>query len=215
MKTMFLTSAFDDGFTEEFEEEIKKELEYTQCFTYVASSFEDHEKNVKYAYAFKEKFLEIGIDFEEVFIIDYDVSPEDARNLIECADLIWLAGGDTLQEMYYFDEYHLRDMLADYDGIIVGMSAGSINMADRVVLARDIEDNTPELSIYPGLGLVSINIEPHLDFSREEHIADIEEASEAARIYGLFDNSFIKIKGDEMNIFGDYYIFDKDSREEW
>lgn len=68
------------------------------------------------------------------------------------------------------------------------MSAGSINMAKRVILGKDIE-----LSIYDWIGLVDINIEPHLDSESKEHMKDIYEVSQYSVIYGIYDNTFIKI----------------------
>ena len=87
------------------------------------------------------------------------------------------------------------------------MSTGSINMAKRVVLAKNLDENIPELSIYDGIGLVDINIEPHLDSASEEHINEIYEASHYATIYGIYDNTFIKIVDDTMDIYGVYFKY--------
>jgi dipeptidase E len=88
------------------------------------------------------------------------------------------------------------------------MSAGSINMADEVVLPKDEEDNVPELSVYKGLGLVVVNIEPHLDFNRTKHIEDIKDASQTSPIYGIYDDSFILVNDDKVEVFGDYCLFE-------
>lgn len=89
----------------------------------------------------------------------------------------------------------------------MGLSAGAINCAKRVVLAKDESDNIPELSIYSGLGLVDINIEPHLDLTREKHLQEILEAAKHTEIIGLYDNSFIRVDGTEYQIFGPYHRF--------
>lgn len=106
-------------------------------------------------------------------------------------------------------DYNLISALQNRDGITIGMSAGSINMAKRVVLAKDMEDNIPELSIYNGIGLVDINIEPHLDSSSENHLNEILEATQFSTIYGLNDNSFIKIVDNNISIYGYCSIFKK------
>ncbi|MEI5907962.1 Type 1 glutamine amidotransferase-like domain-containing protein [Bacillus spongiae] len=93
--------------------------------------------------------------------------------------------------------------------IIIGISTGSINKAKKVVLAKDINDNIPPLSIYDGIGLVDINIEPHIDSARKKHIEeDIYEATRFITIYGVYDNSFIKIVNDKMDIFGTYIKYE-------
>jgi len=115
-------------------------------------------------------------------------------------------------EIEHLKQYNLIPALQKREGITIGMSAGSINMAKRVVLARDINDNIPELAIYEGIGLVDINVEPHLDSASEEHMKEVYEASQYATIYGLYDNSFIKILDDNMDIYGVYFKYENGER---
>ena len=63
----------------------------------------------------------------------------------------------------------------------------------------------PELSIYDSIGIVDINIEPHLDSASEDHMKDIHEASRYTTIYGIYDNTFIKVVNKSMEIYGDYF----------
>jgi peptidase E len=153
-------------------------------------------------------FRNNGIVFNEVRVIDDRITKEKAVQYVEKAGVIWIAGGNTLKQIAYLKEYNLISVLKNREGLTIGMSAGSINMARRVVLAKDINDNIPELAIYDGIGLVDINIEPHLDSASEEHMKDIYEASQFTTIYGLYDNSFIKIVDDNMNIYGTYFKYE-------
>jgi peptidase E len=157
-------------------------------------------------------FRNNDIVFNQVHIIDDRITKEKAVQYIEKADIIWLAGGDTLKQIAYIKEYNLIMDLQNRDGITIGMSAGSMNMAKRVVLAKDIDDNIPELSIYDGIGLVDINVEPHLDSASEEHMKEIYEASKYTTIYGIYDNSFIKIVNDTMDIYGVCFKYENISK---
>lgn len=123
--------------------------------------------------------------------------------------LIWIMGGDTLLQASYLHKYHMRALLKQHNGIIIGMSAGAINMADRVVLAKDASDHIPNCMIYEGLSLVNINIEPHLNDHNIEHEQEIIEASTHAQIIGLYDESFIVIKNKHIEIIGPYRVFQK------
>ena len=152
-------------------------------------------------------FKDNGIISDEVHIIDDRVTKEKAFQYIERADIIWISGGDTFKQIAYLKEYNLIPVLQSREGITIGMSTGSINMAKRVVLAKNLDENIPELSIYDGIGLVDINIEPHLDSASEEHINEIYEASHYATIYGIYDNTFIKIVDDTMDIYGVYFKY--------
>ena len=149
-----------------------------------------------------------GIVFNEVRVIDDSVTKEQALQYVSEADVKWLAGGDAFKQISYIKEYDLISALQNRDGLTIGMSAGSINMAKRVVLAKDRNDYNPELAIYEGIGLVDINVEPHLDSASEEHIKHIYEASQYATIYGLYDNSFIKVVDDKIEFYGAYFKYE-------
>jgi dipeptidase E len=208
LKTCFLTSFFEDVFTADFEREFKKYSKVNKRFVYIASSFDNPMKTDGFFAYILDLFKKIKVVFDEIRVIDYRIPKTDAERIILGADVIWLSGGDTLKQIEYFNEYNLREILHKYDGVIIGMSAGSINMADEVILPKDVEDNIPALSVYKGLGLVTINIEPHLDFNRKEHIEEIKEASRLTAIYGIYDDSFILVAGEKIAIFGDYRLFE-------
>lgn len=208
MATCFLTSAFNDGLTEPFAGQLARYWNGGNNFLYIASSFHDPERNERYCDHFCAIFSGIGADFEPE-ILDERVSPEDAPAMIAEADVIFLAGGNVTMQMASFEEYHLREAFANLkeDAVVIGMSAGSINMAERVVIARDPEDDLPELAVYEGLGLVDLNIEPHFDPEREDHLPDIEEAAAVNPIFALYDGSFIVCDGYEKEIFGRFIYF--------
>lgn len=138
--------------------------------------------------------------------IKYDYA-DKAVKLIEKADIIVLAGGPTLKQISSIHEYGLAPALRERQGITIGISAGSINMAKRVVLAKDMSDDIPELSIYEGIGLTNINIEPHLGDTSFEHMEEIRQAARYAPIYGLYDESFILEVNGDKRFFGPYQLF--------
>lgn len=208
MKVSFITSGFPDGFTDEFIFELNRYLVTDIRLAFVASNFSVHERTEYYLCRFTEMFRKKGIIIEDSHIIDYTVTPQKSIELIDNADIVWLAGGPTLTQIAHIKEYGLIEALHNRNGITIGISAGSINMAKRVVLARDPNDHIPELSVYEGIGLVDFNIEPHLNEASDEHIEDIKQASKIAPIYGLFDNSFIVDMDGSIKIFGAYRLFD-------
>ncbi len=208
MKVSFLTSAFPNGFTDDFIRCIREYYHNSGSFVWIASDFAGYSKTDGYSNAFINMFRNNGIVFSEVHVIDDRITEEEAAQYIRQADIVWIAGGDTLKQIAYLKKYNLISVLQSREGITVGMSAGSINMAKRVVLAKDIDDNIPELSIYEGIGLVDINIEPHLDSASKEHMEDIYEASRLTAIYGICDNAFIEITDDAMKTYGTCYKYD-------
>jgi len=208
VRVSILSSGFPNGFPEDFINCIKEHYHNNGSMLFIASDFGEHLKTDKYRQVFLNMFRENGITFNEVNTIDYRTSKEKALEYVENAEVIWLSGGNTLKQIEHMKEYNLIPTLQKREGITIGMSAGSINMAKRVVLARDINDNIPELAIYEGIGIVDINVEPHLDSASEEHMKEVYEASQYTTIYGLYDNSFIKIVDDNMDIYGTYFKYE-------
>ena len=207
MKTCFVTSGFTDGFPDTFIYELRKHLSSQNRFTFVASDFAAQHITLKYMDIVLGWFSAHGIAFKEAGVVDHGVTKEQAAEMILTADVVWLSGGPTLAQIASIKDYDLIPALQASNGIAIGMSAGSINMAKRVVLARDVNDDVPELSIYVGIGLVNFNIEPHLQAASDAHLTDVEEASKVSPIIGLPDNSFIIDNDGTYSIFGPYRLF--------
>ncbi len=202
MSVNFLTSAFDGGISQEFVEQIHFHCTRREKFVFVASDFSDHEKAEKYCRVILRLFEEKGVSFSSCSVVDLQLSPSQARQEAASADVVWLSGGDTLKQMDYIRKYGLASVLRERNGLTIGMSAGSINMARRVVLARDKSDNIPELSVYDGIGLVDYNVEPHANQASPEHWEEIMEASQLAPIYCLWDHSFLLEQDGKLRVFG-------------
>ena len=152
-----------------------------------------------------------GIVFKEYNVLDARTISR-AKEFIEKASFIFLSGGDTYLQNEFFKEIHLKELLNNYDGIIVGQSAGSINMANDVFNSPEKgEDSEP--IYFEGLGLTEINIEPHfkIDTSKFEENEKYQrnyilKESQKRDIYALCDGSYILISNDEKKIFGETYL---------
>ena len=212
MKINYLLSGVDKelGFTSEQSKYLKQDIKNNSIITFIASTFSDIEKTDKYLNIMINWFKKIDITFKEVYLINDLVTPLQAQQYINKSDIVFIMGGDTLLQMKNINKYNIIFNLKNREGITIGISAGSINMADNVVLARDLDDNIPNHSFYKGIGLVDINIEPHFDLNNLKHNPDIIEISKDNKIICLPDESFIRIDNDNIDIIGDYYMYDKD-----
>lgn len=54
-----------------------------------------------------------------------------AQETIRNADVLWLAGGDTSKQFFYLESYGLISCIREHKGVVIGMSAGDINMAKQ------------------------------------------------------------------------------------
>ena len=207
----YLLSGIDKekGFSEVQAKYLKQDIKNTNVITFIASSFNNIEKTNIYLDIMLNWFKKIDITFKEAYLINDLVNPSQAKEYIDKSDVVFIMGGDTLEQIKNIIKYDIIHNLQKRKGITIGISAGSINMAKDVAIARDIDDNIPDHSFYKGIGLVDINIEPHFDLNNTIHNKDIIEISKDNKMICLPDDSFIRIDKD-INIIGEYYMYDKE-----
>lgn len=188
---------------------INKHIKQKKCISFIASDFKDYEGNKKFANKLVNLFEDQSIIFEKVNIIDCLKTKEEMHsNLIE-SNIVFLLGGDTLKQIDFINKFYLKELIKKEDKMVLGISAGAINLAKNVVLAKDESDNIPELSIYEGIGITEINIEPHCEFRNKKHFEELEEASLYSKILLMNDDCFIIIEDNKYNYYGSYIILDK------
>lgn len=202
MSIYILTSMFPNGFDEQVTEVFAKKISNRNKFAFVASEFEEmQEKTDKYFGLFLDMFAKAGIRFEKAYVVDGRMSADEAQKAVAEADVIWLSGGDTPTQFQYFQKYGLDTVISEHDGVIIGMSAGSINMAKTSILTLSCGHRKQE--IYKGLSCVDISVEPH--FVRSNVSNELIELSNTYTIYGLCDDSIIVSSNKEIEFYGEIY----------
>ena len=206
MSTYILTSMFPNGLNYEQSELFRTLLTERRKFAFIASEFEKmHEKTDKYFIFFLNMFQENGISFDEAYVVDGRMTVAEAQKALTEADVVWLSGGDTPVEFAYLKKYGLDTILKQHEGVVIGMSAGSINMAKNAICTLSCGHSKQE--VYEGLGFVDFSVEPH--FVREKLSEELLELSKKYLIYGLCDNSIIVSKDGKVSVYGEvYYIKD-------
>jgi dipeptidase E len=206
MMVKILTSGFPNGFTDDFSRILKTYIKTGMNFVFVASEFENiYEKTDWYCNHFLKMFSDCGITFDSIKVIDSRMSKETAQNMVRNAGVLWLAGGDTPTQFAYLESYGLIPYIREQKGVIIGMSAGSINMTKTAVCTLTCEHG--ELKIYEALGLVEFSVEPHLD---KDNVTDeLLMLSEKYPLYGICDNGAIICTGDNTSYIGDVFLIDR------
>lgn len=107
-------------------------------------------------------FALANIAFSSYSVLD-GYNADEAEFLIHSSDIIFLAGGHVPTQNAFFQEIGLRELLEGFGGVVLGISAGSMNMADVVYVQPEEEgESDPEFERFaPGLGLTEINVLPH------------------------------------------------------
>lgn len=187
MATYVLTSMYEKEFSPEIVKMLKSQIKGRQSIVCIASDFNSYKMTDYFWSIFYDMFCNAGLEFENSIVIDSRMTPEMAKEYIKNADVVWISGGDTPTEYKYIKEYGLDEVLEEYDGLVIGMSAGTLNLAQTVICP--ICNGHDEQVIYDGLGLVDITVISHYDM--KEVPQEIIELSMKHEIYLMEDGSHI------------------------
>ena len=181
---------------------------------FISSNPHDYERNDEAYSISKESFMMSGFNFQEVINLDKR-NMSEAANIIKDSDLVILCGGHVPTQNDWFKEINLKQLLDDYEGIIVGSSAGSMNAAEIVYCPPELEGEAinPNFNKWmEGLGLTDINIFPHYSELINEEIDGFKTIDDIVLkdsfkhpIYALNDSSFIVINNREATVHGDCF----------
>ena len=194
-------------------DQLKNALKRNKKVVFVSSDINSTPDSVEsYARIFFDSMKMVGITFEEYCILDR-TKVNKSKEYIENADLVFLCGGDTYNQHLLFEKINLKLLLSTYSGIVMGQSAGAINMAEHCFNSpEELEESEPVF--FEGLGLTNINIEPHFVYDTSRFNENekyqrkvIIDESYNRPIYGQCNGSHVFI--DENNIatiYGETYL---------
>lgn len=131
-------------------------------------------------------------------------------------DMVILGGGHVPTEKTFFDKIELPRALQHWDGIVMGISAGSMNCA-RVVYAQPELPGEADSPTYQrfieGLGLTECNVLPHYQAVKDDYLdgrrlmEDITYPDSYGHLfYAIPDGSYILQTEDRLEIRGEAYL---------
>ena len=181
----------------------------------ICSDPDSYEINDSFKNIFQQSFFLSGLSIAEVTFCDAR-NESELPKLMKEADVILLAGGHVPTQNHFFERTHLKERMQDFDGIVIGISAGSMNCAQVVYAQPELEGEAIDPNyqrFLNGLGLTNLMILPHYQYIKtlildgKRVIEDITYPDSIGKeIYGLVDGSFVKILGDNIELFGEAYL---------
>ena len=149
----------------------------------------------------------------------YPFKKRRLQQLISQSNLIILAGGHVPTQNKFFHHIHLQKYIKNYDGLVIGISAGSMNSALEVYSQPENfgeVKSTHYRRFLKGLGIVDISVLPHyadVKNQRVDHQRIMEDVtlpdSYGRKFYAIEDGAFIIPT--ENKIYGNCYVI-KDGR---
>ena len=170
----------------------------------VASSPDAPAINDDYAPLQRAAFEASGISFSDYTVLDRR-NADRAAALVASADMILLSGGHVPTQNRFFHDIGLRALLARFDGVVIGFSAGTMNAAETVYAQPELEGEAVDPAyrrFLPGLGLTRTMVIPHFDGDLDIRLDGLRVYDEITfpdsigrRFYALPDGSYLRIDG--------------------
>ncbi len=198
-----------------FVDELRKALPDPCRALFVASDPGNTERTERFAGSIRTGFELTGFRFDHYQVLDGRNAGQCAA-LVAGADLLILAGGHVPTQNRFFQEIALRECLAGFDGVVMGISAGTMNCEELVYAPPELEGEAVDPNyrrFYPGLGLTKHMIFPHFQETRYEVVdglptleSSLLPDSMRRKLYAMVDGSFILGKDGREELRGEAYL---------
>ncbi|GAA0391181.1 Type 1 glutamine amidotransferase-like domain-containing protein [Paenibacillus motobuensis] len=205
MKTHYYLGWFNNFFPESLGRVLQEDITDRKSLTMISSNPSTYEDNG----ATERSWLDqAGVMFEEYHLINYSVQKEDAQRLIQNASVIFLLGGNTIKQNEFLLEYELSDLIKKSRAVVIGASAGAINMSAKWLCSKNFGYEVEISSVYNGIGLDDFSVLSHFDLENNMALLQDELASlsEEMNIYASNKDCAVRVKGDKIDIIGNVYL---------
>lgn len=204
----YIFSSFDKDIRfNEVANYFKNDMVLYKNIVFIPANFENMEKVNGYANIDVSWFKEIGINLNGITVLNDTMTKEEMFRSIENADIIFLMGGDTLKQNDFLMKNGLKPIIKIFKKVVIGISAGAINLSDISLCSKDEEDGVEKTITYEGIGRINYTIEPHFDIDNKILLQnELYPLSEKMTIYGLPNNTGVRIIDSNFEIlYGDFY----------
>lgn len=145
--------------------------------------------------------------FDEYHFIDYRMQKEEAQRFIQNASVIFLCGGDPVLQNDFLAEYELSDVIKNSNAVIMGASAGALNMAAKWLSLKNTGYEVETSTIYDGIGFNHFAYESH---SKRDYATFVQgylfPLSEEIDVYAAEQESAIRVKDGKIDTMGPLYL---------
>lgn len=196
-----------------FVENLREVLPPFPRVLFVASDPERHDLTCSFGMDTAVAFCQAGIPFSAFQVLD-GTNADRAAELVQSSDFLVLAGGHVPTQNSFFRQIGLREILRDFQGTVMGISAGSMNCAEWVyVQPEEPGESSPDFPRFaPGLGLTEVNILPHYQQVNDNILDGLRlfedityPDSQDNCFFALPDNSYIYQDPEHLLLFGEGY----------
>jgi hypothetical protein len=190
-------------FPREIAKRLCEELQKRNNFVCVSAWPSDYDRNDIDLVNMHGLFADYDMPFARQYVIDNRTEPYRAQKLIDEASCVFLMGGYPKLQLELMRKTHIDDAIRNSHATILGLSAGSINMA---VTSLDTKES---LVPYCGLGLADITVKPHFSLTQHDVLKTLLSISMELPICAMEDDSAIFVAGDRISFTGQIHWVSK------
>lgn len=186
---------------------------YSRCLMITASP-EEYEQNDEMVEFFRSTIKKAGLSYEAFDLWDGRTEEFSVERLLRY-DVIFLGGGHVPTQNEFFRRIDLKEKMQDFSGIVIGISAGTMNSAEMVYAQPELEGEAADPDyqrFFIGLGLTRTMILPHYQMVKDQVLdgkrlyEDITYGdSFDKRFLALPDGSYLLIRNGEETVWGEAY----------
>ncbi|MGW6666441.1 Type 1 glutamine amidotransferase-like domain-containing protein [Peribacillus sp. NPDC055009] len=165
------------------------------------SRYESWMASIKQAFSIMEN---VSIE-----LLNEDLSDKEMKKSIKEHDILYFIGGKPERLIHVIEEKGLVPIIKDFQGLIIGYSAGSLAFCNDCIITKD--KDYPVTVVIKGLGLVGFSVEVHYEDNIDGELIPL---SNERRIYAIPNGSAIFSKNGELfKVANDIYSFQNMKKE--
>lgn len=212
MSTHYYFSWFNDFLPERLVQCLHEDIQERQSLVMISAQPSDYEsEQINFEDISEWTWLtQANLIFDEYHFIDYRMQKEEAQRFILNASVIFLCGGDPVQQNDFLAEYELTDVIKNSNAVIMGASAGALNMATKWLTSKNAGHKIETSTIYDGIGFDHFAYESH---SKRDYVTFVQgylfPLSEVIDVYAAEQESVMRIKDGKIEIMGPVYLISR------
>jgi peptidase E len=133
--------------------------------------------------------------------VDYSCTFEEIKEKISESDLVYLTGGVPTVLIERLKKAGIQSLLRDFQGIIVGRSAGALALCRKCVITCR---KTSEIQLVDGLGLVDLTLKAHYKLGKDEKLVGLSKTED---IFAVPKDSAIVYDYGKLSFINNVYLF--------
>ncbi|MDO4311749.1 MAG: Type 1 glutamine amidotransferase-like domain-containing protein [Eubacteriales bacterium] len=189
-------------------------VDHARCLI-IAADPDAYMQNDEMRFYFEKVLKETGLDISGLDLCDGRNGVETADRLSDY-DMIILGGGHVPTQNAFFRKIGLMERMKEFHGIVMGISAGSMNCAEVVYAQPELpgESISDAYQRYiEGLGLTQCNVLPHYQAVKDDMLdgrrlmEDITYSDSVGhKFYTIPDGSYLLQKNGITELHGEAYL---------